>query len=94
MTLADPVITSAVVTTVVTLLVGLFGGGTVVALLRIGPDRNKVVIEAAQGAVIVQTSVIDDLQEELARVKAVLAEIRAENVALRRRVANIENGRS
>jgi hypothetical protein len=94
MTLADPVITSAAVTTAVTLLVGLFGGGTVVALLRIGPDRNKVVIEAAQGAVIVQTSVIDDLQEELARVKAVLTEIRVENVALRRRVANIENGRS
>jgi hypothetical protein len=94
MILADPVITSAVVTTAVTLLIGLFGGGTVVALLRIGPDRNKVVIEAAQGAVIVQTSVIDDLQEELARVKAVLAEIRVENVALRRRVANIENGRS
>lgn len=88
--LADSPITGAAVTTVVALIVGLFGGGTVVALLRIDVDKGKVVIEAAQGAVIVQSSVIDDLQAELARVQAEMATLRAENAQLRARVATIE----
>lgn len=106
MTQADPVITSTMITGVVMALLGVFSGGTIVALFRVGPDRNKIVIEAAQGAVIVQTSVIDELQKEraemraeLARVKTDLEQIRAreaelaaENAALRRRVAAIEDG--
>lgn len=67
---ADGQITSTVVTASVTLLVGLFGGGGLVALLKVSADRGKIVVEAAQGAVIVQTSVIDDLHAELARVKS------------------------
>lgn len=73
---ADTAVTSPLVTTVVALIIGVCGGGGLAALLRIRADRGKVVIEAAQGAVIVQTSVIDDLHTELARVKAELAEVR------------------
>lgn len=99
MAFADAAATSTVVTLIVTLLVGLFGGGSLVALLRVSADKGKVVIEAAQGAVIVQTSVIDDLQDELNRVKKELADLRvqearlwAENAALRARMALIERG--
>lgn len=66
---ASSPITGTLVTAAVTLLVGLFGGGTLVALFRVNADRGKVVIEAAQGAVIVQTGVIEALQEELNRLK-------------------------
>jgi hypothetical protein len=88
--LADPAITSGLVSAVVALLVGVFGGGTIVALLRVNADKGKVVIEAAQGAVIVQTSVIDDLQAELQRVKGELAALRVENADLLRRIAAVE----
>lgn len=76
-------ITSTLVTSVVALLIGVFGGGTLAALLRVKADRGKVVIEAAQGAVIVQTSVIDDLQAELQRVKGEMASMRADRAAER-----------
>lgn len=102
--LADPTAASPLVSAVVALIVGLFGGGSMVALLRVGADKNKVVIEAAQGAVIVQTSVIDELQEaragdreELARMKAALVELRGQlaqeieqNALMRRRLAVVE----
>lgn len=53
-------------------LVAVLGGGFVtglVALLRFRVDKDAVIITAAQGAVVVQTSVIDALQEELARAR-------------------------
>jgi cell shape-determining protein MreC len=75
---ADTAVTSPLVTAVVALIIGVCGGGGLAALLRIRADRGKVVIEAAQGAVIVQTSVIEDLHTELARVKADVATLRSE----------------
>lgn len=103
MNLGAAEITSPVVSAVVALIVGVFGGGTIAALIRMPADKGKIVIEAAQGAVIVQTSVIDDLQDELARVRADLAEERKARAAdqaryereiasLRERVARMENG--
>lgn len=65
-----------VVTAIAALLVGAGGATGIAALFRMGADRGKVVIEAAQGAVIVQTSVIDDLQSELTRVKIDNAQLR------------------
>lgn len=53
-----------------TVLVALLGGGLfsgIGALLRFKPEKDAVVVSAAQGAVIVQSGVIDALQEELAR---------------------------
>lgn len=104
MWLADQqAVSGTLVTSIVTGLVGLFGGGGLVALLRVNADKGKIVVEAAQGAVIVQTGVIDDLQEELARVKAELAEERRARAAdqarhereiaeLRARLLRVENG--
>lgn len=80
---ADGAITSTLVTAAVTLLVGLFGGGTVVALMRVNVDKDKIVIDAAQGAVVVQTSVITALQAEVARLRAEGVELRAEVARLR-----------
>lgn len=99
---ADSAITSPWVTGVVALIVGVFGGGGIAALLRVPADRGKVVIEAAQGAVIVQSSVIDDLLDEVARVKAEMATLRQEhrreltalrqeNEQLRRRIGVVEH---
>lgn len=85
---ADPAISGTLVTAVATLLVGLFGG-TLVALLRVTADRGKVVIEAAQGAVIVQTGVIEALQEELSRLKAARAADREEIARLQTEVARL-----
>jgi len=54
------------------ILVAVLGGGFVtglVALLRFRVDKDAVVVSAAQGAVVVQTGVIDALQEELARAR-------------------------
>lgn len=83
-------IAGTLVTAVVTLLVGLFGGGTIVALLRVQADRGKVVIEAAQGAVIVQTGVIEALQEELNRIRAERDADRIEILGLRAEVLRLQ----
>jgi hypothetical protein len=51
-----------------TVLVALLGGGFVsgvTALLKFKPEKDAVVVSAAQGAVVVQSGVIDALQEEL-----------------------------
>jgi hypothetical protein len=82
-----PDFTGAVLGASVSLLVGVFGGGSLVALLRVSADRGKVVVEAAQGAVIVQSSVIDGLREELGRLKAESERQRAELIQLRRQNA-------
>ena len=67
--LAADALNSPVITAAVAAIIGLFGGGGLVALLRMPADRGKVVIDAAQGAVVVQSGVIDALQEEIARLR-------------------------
>ena len=61
------------------ILIAVLGGGFftgIVALLRFRVDRDAVVITAAQGAVVVQSSVIDALQEELQRARTERNELR------------------
>lgn len=79
-----PDVTGPLVSASVSLIVGVFGGGSLVALLRVSADRGKVVIEAAQGAVIVQSSIIEGLREELDRLKAESERQRTELTSLRR----------
>lgn len=79
-----PDVTGPLVSASVSLIVGVFGGGSLVALMRVSADRGKVVIEAAQGAVIVQSSVIDGLRDELDRLKADFERQRTELTSLRR----------
>lgn len=78
----------------------LIGGGFlagVAALLKIRPEAGQVAVLAAQGAVIAQTSVVDNLKNEMARlVKRVgdledaNAELLRENVKLKRQIARHE----
>jgi hypothetical protein len=55
----------------VPLLIAFIGGGglsgAIVALLKVRAESGQIVVSAAQGAVVVQSTVIDDLQEELDR---------------------------
>lgn len=54
------------------LAVAILGGSFVtglVALRKVKPEKDAIVVSAAQGAVVVQSSVIDALQEELDRAR-------------------------
>lgn len=97
-TAADtPTITSPWVTLVVTVIAGACSGGGIVAAFRVKADRGKVVIETAQGAVIVQTGVMEELRKELTRLQSEIAELRderdAEVTRLRAEVAALRAGR-
>lgn len=59
---------SPLVVGAVTAVLGIFGGGTLVSLLKLPGDKERVVIEAAQGAVVLQTGVLESLHAEIARL--------------------------
>jgi precorrin isomerase len=69
---------------------GVFSGGSLVALVRVKADKHRIVVDAAQGAVIVQSGVIESLNAELARVRTELAEVSAANRRNERRVTRLE----
>jgi hypothetical protein len=69
---------------------GLFSGGTIVALVRVKADKHRIVVDAAQGAVIVQSGVIETLNAELQRVSAVAEKCENENQRLQKRVTRLE----
>lgn len=82
------------------ILIALFGGGGVAALIKVRQGGPNVIVSAAQGAVIVQAGVIDDLQDQLSDARdqikelrthiAELSELRAENRRLRKRQGVLE----
>lgn len=83
-------------TAVTAIVTGLLSGGlvtAVVALFRVNADRGKVVIETAQGAVIVQTGVMDELRKELHRLQEAVSERNAEVDRLRAEVVELRSGR-
>lgn len=90
---ASPVVTSPWFTGLVALIVGAGGSGGVAAFLKLKPERGRIVIDAAQGAVIVQTGVIESMQAELNRLQAAQVEQRAENAGLRAEVTELRSGR-
>jgi predicted transcriptional regulator len=67
--IAASAIESPIIIALITGIFGIFGGGALVALLRVNVDRHKIIVDTAQGAVIVQSGVIEDLNDELHRVK-------------------------
>lgn len=74
---------------------GLVGG--VVALLKLRPESGQIVVTAAQGAVVVQSGVIETLRAEAERYRAEAAALRLRVTALemerereRERVAALE----
>ena len=49
----------------------VFGGGlftAIVALWKVKPESGQIVVTAAQGALLVQTGVIENLQKEILRL--------------------------
>jgi chromosome segregation ATPase len=75
-----------------------------VAFIKVKPEAGQIVVKAAQGAVVVQSGVIDDLREQLeAQDKRIeilerdkqaalwrAAELKAENAKLVERVRTLE----
>lgn len=47
------------------LIVVLFGGGGIGALFKLRGENTRIYVDASQGAVIVQSSVIKDLREQI-----------------------------
>lgn len=72
-------------------LSGGFLGG-IYLLLKLRPEAGQITVTAAQGAIIVQTGVIDTLREELERMREELALLRNENIELRKRIRELEKG--
>lgn len=79
----------------------ILGGGFlsgIYALLKLRPEAGQITVTAAQGAVIVQTGVIESLNTELKRLsreidelRKELAEERREKNQLRKRIRDLEN---
>lgn len=61
-------------------IITLLGGGgfltAIILLLKARPEVGQIVVTSAQGAVIVQTGVIDNLNKELKRVNDENAQLR------------------
>ena len=73
-------------------IVGLLGGGGLLgglyALLKLRPEAGQITVTAAQGAVIVQTGVIENLKKEIGRLADHLAEVEMEGAS---REVELEN---
>lgn len=86
---------------VIGVIVAVFGGGGLAALLKSRPEGSKIIVDAAAGAVVVQSGVIDDLNGQLEDARkqirelqshlSELSELRAKNAALERRVLELES---
>lgn len=75
-------------------IMALFGGGGIVAYLKNRSEAPKILVDAAQGAVVVQSSVITSLREDLNSARAEISELRshmAELNSLRSRVRELEH---
>lgn len=100
-----PFTTESIVTIAVSVIGtgGLFGG--IYALLKLRPEAGQITVSAANGALIVQTGVIDSLREELARVRTENERLsglyekerterqkeREENISLKQRITEVEH---
>lgn len=57
----------------------IFGGGliaAIVALYKVKPEAGQIVVTAAQGALVVQTGVIENLQKEIIRLSREVDELK------------------
>jgi outer membrane murein-binding lipoprotein Lpp len=99
--MTDPAVATGWLPYAVGIIIAIFGGGGFAALMKARPEGSKIVVDAAQGAVIVQSGVISDLRHQLQDTQDQLSEmrhhfaeqekLRTENDALRARVASLEN---
>lgn len=75
-------------------IASVLGGGGLAALIRSGREGSKILVDAAAGAVVVQTGVIDSLRKELDDARAEIAELRShmtEVARLRNRITDLEH---
>jgi hypothetical protein len=78
----------------VPIILALLGSGALVAFFRARPEGSKIIVDAAQGAVVVQSGVIEDLRDQLTEARKQLAEfheLQAEVGRLRREVRTLEH---
>lgn len=77
---------------VVVAVLGVGGiGGAVVAFIKVKPEANQIAVTASQGALIVQTGVIDTLHAELKAAEADKAQLRNRLEDLESKVALIQD---
>lgn len=79
---------------VVPVLAVLVGGGGLVAYLRLRKESPNIVVQAAQGAVIVQSGVIESLQEEIRSLRGQVRDLErrdTEAAQLHARVRELEH---
>jgi anaerobic glycerol-3-phosphate dehydrogenase len=80
------------VPTLVPLLVAVIGAGGVVgsiaAYRKVQPEKDSIVVTAAQGALVIQAGVLDELRQELGRcherIEDLTRELHEETARLRR----------
>lgn len=80
---------------VVSFLIGGGLSGLVTAFFKVRPEAGKIVVDAAKGAVIVQTAVIEQLKQSLAEARAEVRIVRDELQKLQDRLEEVlkENSR-
>lgn len=62
----------------------LLGGGGLTTLFRSRGEGSKLLVDAAQGAVVVQTAVMQSLRMELGEARSEIAQLRADLAAANR----------
>jgi hypothetical protein len=70
-----------------------FAGAVIAAVagfFKAPAEKQSIIVTAAQGAVVVQSGVIDELREELARVARLERECREERVTLAGQIAQLQ----
>lgn len=87
----------------ISVALGLLGSGGflagIYALLKLRPEAGQITVTAAQGALIVQTGVLESLREEIDRLREDIQELRTSlereqdiNRKLRDRIKKFEAG--
>jgi predicted RNase H-like nuclease (RuvC/YqgF family) len=59
----------------------------IVALYKVKPEAGQIVVSAAQGALLVQTGVIENLKAEIQRLTDEVKQLQTENAALKSTIA-------
>lgn len=75
-------------------IIAIVGGGgiigAVVAFLKVRPEAGQIAVQASQGALIVQSGVIDTLREEMKRATEQLEHMRNRMLALEAETAKVD----
>lgn len=78
----------------IAVIIGVFSAGGIVAFMKLKSENTKILVDAAQGAVVVQSGVIETLRSDLQSAHAEINELRShitELNLLRGRVRELEH---